>query len=39
MENELSRVLDTLPVLVWTALPDGHVDFFNQHWCEYTGLW
>jgi PAS domain S-box-containing protein len=38
MENELSRVLDTLPALVWTALPDGHVDFFNQRWCEYTGL-
>jgi PAS domain-containing protein len=38
MENELSRVLDTLPALVWTALPDGHVDFLNQRWCEYTGL-
>jgi PAS domain-containing protein len=38
MENELSRVLDTLPALVWTALPDGHVYFFNQHRCEYTGL-
>jgi hypothetical protein len=31
MENELLRVVDTLPTLVWTALPDGHVDFFNQH--------
>ena len=31
MENELSRVVDTLPGLVWTALPDGNVDFFNQH--------
>ena len=27
MENELSRVVDTLPGLVWTALPDEHVDF------------
>src|SRR6266436_4619809 len=20
------------------ALPDGHIDFLNQRWCEYTGL-
>ena len=38
MENELSRVVDALPGLVWTALPDGHIDFLNQRWCEYTGL-
>ena len=36
--NELSSVLDALPGLVWTALPDGHVDFVNQQWREYTGL-
>jgi len=38
MENDLSLVIDSLPGLVWTALPDGHVDFLNQRWCEYTGL-
>jgi PAS domain S-box-containing protein len=38
MENELSRVVDALPGLVWTALPDGHVDFINQCWRVYTGL-
>src|SRR6266851_3061585 len=38
MENDLSRVVDALPGLVWTAIPDGHVDFLNQRWCEYTGL-
>jgi PAS domain-containing protein len=38
MENELSRVIDSLPGMVWTALPDGHVDFVNQRWSEYTGL-
>ena len=37
MENEFSRVVDMLPGLVWTALPDGQVDFLNQRWCEYTG--
>jgi PAS domain S-box-containing protein len=38
MENELRPVVDTLPGLVWTALPDGNVDFVNRYWCEYTGL-
>ena len=38
MENNLNRVVDLLPGLVWTALPDGQVDFLNQRWCEYTGL-
>ena len=38
MENELRRVVDALPGLVWTARPDGHIDFLNQRWCDYTGL-
>jgi PAS domain S-box-containing protein len=42
MESELTRVIDALPGLVWTALPDGYldfrIDFFNRRWCEYTGL-
>jgi PAS domain S-box-containing protein len=38
MENELRRVVDVLPGLVWTALPDGRVDFINQYWCQLTGL-
>lgn len=35
---ELGSVVDALPGLVWTALPDGHVDFVNQQWREYTGF-
>jgi PAS domain S-box-containing protein len=38
MESDLSRVVDALPGLVWTALPDGHIDFLNRRWLEYTGL-
>ena len=38
MENDLSSVVDLLPGLVWTAQPDGQVDFLNRHWCAYTGL-
>jgi PAS domain S-box-containing protein len=35
---ELGSVVDALPGLVWTALPDGRVDFVNQQWREYTGV-
>ncbi|MGB9178262.1 MAG: PAS domain S-box protein, partial [Pyrinomonadaceae bacterium] len=38
MEDDLGRVLNVLPGLVWAALPDGQIDFVNQRWCEYTGL-
>ena len=38
MELELTHVVDALPGLVWTALPDGRAEFINQRWCEYTGL-
>src|SRR5882724_4872908 len=38
MENELSRVVDALPAFVWTAHPDGQIDFLNQRWTEFTGL-
>ncbi len=31
-------VIDTIPGLVWSALPDGYIDFLNQRWREYTGL-
>jgi two-component system CheB/CheR fusion protein len=29
---------DNIPVIVWTARPDGTVDYFNKRWQEYTGL-
>ena len=38
MEGELGRAVDALPGLVWTADPDGQVDFLNQRWRDYTGL-
>jgi PAS domain S-box-containing protein len=38
VHNDLSGVVDALPGFVWTARADGHVDFLNQRWREYTGL-
>lgn len=28
---------DTIPVIVWTALPNGDYDYFNKQWYNYTG--
>lgn len=35
---ELRRIIDELPALIWTSLPDGHCDFLSQRWFEYTDL-
>ena len=37
-EAKFQLAIDTIPGLVWGALPDGHIDYFNQRWREYTGL-
>jgi PAS domain S-box-containing protein len=36
--ERLRLVIDTLPALVWSKLPDGSADFLNQRFREYTGL-
>ena len=30
--------LTPIPVLPWSARPDGSAEFFNQRWLEYAGL-
>jgi PAS domain S-box-containing protein len=37
-EARLRLLSETLPQIVWTADPDGNVDYFNGRWTEYTGL-
>ena len=33
------RILaEAVPQIVWTALPEGAVDYVNQRWCELTGM-
>ena len=34
----LSRILDTIPGQIWTAQPDGLIDFVSQGWLDYCGL-
>ena len=38
MDSEPSCVVDALPGLVWTALANGHIEYLNRRWCEFTGL-
>jgi PAS domain S-box-containing protein len=37
-EKELRDVINAVPAFVWSALPDGAVDFVNDRWLEFTGL-
>lgn len=32
------RLAESLPIIVWTARPDGSVNFVNSKWSAYTGL-
>jgi hypothetical protein len=35
---DIQLVIDAIPALLHTALPDGYLDFFNRSWLEFVGL-
>jgi formate hydrogenlyase transcriptional activator len=37
-EETLRLIVDSIPAMIWTALPDGTRDFINRRWLEFTGL-
>jgi PAS domain S-box-containing protein len=37
-EERYRYLAEAIPQLVWTTNANGECDFFNQNWCEYTGL-
>ena len=37
-EQLFQGIAEAIPQLVWTTLPDGHHDYFNPRWYEYTGM-
>src|SRR5229473_302102 len=37
-EAQLRIMIDTMPALAWSCLPDGANEFTNKRWLEYTGL-
>jgi two-component system CheB/CheR fusion protein len=36
--SQLRQLADALPLLVWTARPDGALDYLGHQWVEYTGM-
>jgi len=37
-ESELRQVIDTIPTMAWSLLPDGRLEFLNRRWLDYTGM-
>jgi PAS domain S-box-containing protein len=37
-EKELRDVIETIPAMADTLLPDGTIDFVNRKWLEFTGI-
>jgi PAS domain S-box-containing protein len=37
-ENGFRQLADAMPQIVWTAKPDGWLDYYNQRWFDYTGM-
>jgi PAS domain S-box-containing protein len=36
-EQRYRYLADSMPQIVWTARPDGHLDYYNRRWFEYSG--
>ena len=37
-ERRYRFMAECIPQIVWTANPDGGLDYYNQRWTDYTGL-
>ncbi|WP_166819864.1 PAS domain S-box protein [Thalassoroseus pseudoceratinae] len=37
VETRFEHLADAIPQLAWMAKPDGHLDWYNSRWYEYTG--
>lgn len=36
--RQFQQLADSMPQMVWSTLPDGYHDFYNQRWYDFTGL-
>ena len=36
-EEQYRSLAEAIPQIVWTARPDGAIDYYNQRWFDYTG--
>ena len=37
-QHELRLITEVIPQQIWTALPNGTIDYLNQRWQEYSGV-
>jgi PAS domain S-box-containing protein len=37
-EAKFRTIADAMPQMVWSTLPDGHHDYYNQRWYDFTGM-
>lgn len=37
-EQQFQLICETLPQMLWTATPEGRLDYFSPSWYDYTGL-
>ncbi len=37
-EARFRQLADSMPQIVWTARPDGYLDYYNERWYEFTGF-
>jgi PAS domain S-box-containing protein len=37
-EKQFRELADAMPQIVWTARPDGYIDYYNRQWYEFTGF-
>ncbi len=37
-QRYVEDIAEALPQIVWTADPDGSLDYYNQNWFDYTGM-
>lgn len=37
-EQRYRELANSMPLVVWTARPDGELDYYNQRWFDYTGM-
>ena len=37
-EEKFRTIANAMPQMVWSTLPDGRYDYFNQQWYDFTGV-
>ena len=37
-DSRLQAITDSIDQMIWSTLPDGRADFYNQRWYAYTGM-